>query len=145
MKSLFATSDDYTLALARLVLGIIFLVHGGQLALGWFHGYGYHASMHFFESIGIPALFASVAIMTQFFGAFGLLLGFLTRLSAFGIAVVMLVAIIKVHMAVGFFMNWYGAQKGEGYEYHLLAIVICILLMVKGAGALSIDRAIAKA
>jgi putative oxidoreductase len=145
MKSLFATTNDRALALVRVVLGIIYTVHGGQLALGWFHGLGFHASMRMFESMGIPAVFAFLAITAQFFGGLGLLAGFLTRIAAFGIGITMAVAVIKVHLAVGFFMNWYGVQKGEGYEYHLLVIVIAILLMVKGAGALSIDRAIAKA
>ena len=145
MKSLFATSNDHVVAFLRLVLGIIFFVHGGQIALGWFHGYGFHASMHAFESLGIPAVFAFVAICAQFFGAIGLIVGLLTRIAAFGIGMTMLVAVLKIHLAVGFFMNWYGAQKGEGYEYHLLVIAISIALIVKGAGALSIDRAIAKA
>jgi putative oxidoreductase len=144
MKSLFATANDSILALARLVLGFVFFIHGSQLALGWFHGYGFHASMHFFESIGIPAVFAFLAIAAQFLGGLGLILGFFARIAAFGIAVTMLVAVIKVHLAVGFFMNWYGMQKGEGYEYHLLAIALAAIIMVKGAGAFSIDRALGK-
>jgi putative oxidoreductase len=94
--------------------------------------------------MGIPGVFAFLAICAQFFGGLGLIVGLLARIAAFGIAVTMAVAVLKVHLAVGFFMNWYGAQKGEGYEYHLLAVAIAILIMVKGAGALSIDRAIAK-
>jgi putative oxidoreductase len=73
-----------------------------------------------------------------------LILGFLSRIAAFGIAVNMLVAVLLVHARNGVFMNWSGNQKGEGYEYHLLAIAICILLMVKGAGALSVDRALTR-
>jgi putative oxidoreductase len=49
-----------------------------------------------------------------------------------------------VHFKLGFFANWYGAKKGEGYEYHLLAIAIAFVLVVKGSGALSIDRALSK-
>lgn len=145
MKRLFATNDDYALALARVVLGIIFFMHGAQQALGWFHGYGYHASMHFYtDGLGVPAVFACLAIMTMLFGGIALILGLLSRLAALGIFTVMLVAVLKVHLAVGFFMNWYGSQKGEGFEYHLLVFAIAILIMVKGAGALSVDRAIAK-
>lgn len=140
-QRLFATRDDLTLTVVRLVLGIIFFVHGAQLALGWFGGYGYAGSMHFFtQGMGIPAPFAFLAIVTQFLGGIGLLLGFLTRLAAFLIAINMLVAIFTVHIHVGFFMNWYGAQKGEGYEYHLLALALCLILFVKGAGAISVDR-----
>jgi putative oxidoreductase len=52
----------------------------------------------------------------------------------------MVVAILMVHSKVGFFMNWSGDQKGEGFEFHLLAIALGLVLLVKGAGAFSIDR-----
>ena len=146
MKSLFATSNEYTLALLRIVLGVIFFAHGAQATLGWFGGYGFHGTMQFFTHVlGIPAIFAFLAIMAQFLGGLGLIVGFLSRIAAFGIAADMLVAVFKVHLANGLFMNWSGTQKGEGYEYHLLVLAIVLVIMVKGAGALSIDRAIAKA
>jgi putative oxidoreductase len=146
MNKLFSTANDNTLALVRLVIGVVFFMHGAQKTLAWFGGYGFHATMHFFTTqMGIPAVFAFLAISAEFLGGIGLILGFLTRIAAFGIAVDMLVAVTLVHARNGVFMNWYGNQKGEGYEYHLLAIAICILLMVKGAGALSVDRALTKA
>jgi len=146
MKSLFATSNEYTLALLRIVLGVIFFAHGAQATLGWFGGYGFHGTMQFFTQVlGIPAIFAFLAIMAQFLGGIGLIVGFLSRIAAFGIGADMLVAVFKVHLAFGFFMNWSGAQKGEGYEYHLMVLAIVLVIMVTGAGALSIDRAIAKA
>jgi putative oxidoreductase len=145
MKNLFATSNDHVVALLRLVLGIVFFAHGAQQFHGWFHGYGFHSMMRFYEGVGIPAFFAALAIFTMFLGGIGLIVGLLARIAAAGIAVTMLVAVYMVHLPVGFFMNWYGTQKGEGYEFHLLAIAIAVLIMVKGAGALSIDRLIAKA
>jgi putative oxidoreductase len=146
MKSLFATTNNHVLTLLRVVLGVIFFAHGAQLALGWFGGHGYQGSMQFFTHvIGIPAIFAFLAIMAQFLGGLGLIVGLLSRVAAFGIAADMLVAVLKVHLAFGFFMNWFGMQKGEGYEYHLLVIAIAIAIIVRGAGALSIDRAISKA
>jgi putative oxidoreductase len=145
MKSIFATTNDSTLAICRLVLGIVFFIHGAQLTLGWFGGYGFKGTMHFFTTqLGIPAVFAALAILAQFLGGLGLIVGLLGRIAAFGIAATMLVAVLKIHLAVGFFMNWSGMQKGEGYEYHLLAIVLCLLIMIKGSGALSIDRALSK-
>jgi len=87
-------------------------------------------------------VFAFLAIAAEFFGGLGLIFGFLTRIAAFGISVNMLVAIATVHGAMGFFMNWTGAQKGEGFEYHLLVLAITAFLMIRGAGAFSIDRAI---
>lgn len=145
MKSLIATTNDDTVALARLVLGLVFFMHGAQKALAWFGGYGFHSTMHFFTGMGIPTLFAFLAISAEFLGGIGLIVGFLSRIAALGIAVNMLVAIFMVHLPNGIFMNWLGNQKGEGYEYHLLAIVLCILIMVKGAGALSVDLALTKA
>jgi len=70
-----------------------------------------------------------------------LIFGLLTRIAAFGIIVNMLVAIITVHHVNGLFMNWFGNQKGEGYEYHLLAIALGLVLLIKGAGALSLEPA----
>lgn len=146
MQRLIATGNDFTLALARLVLGIVYFLHGSQKVLGWFGGYGFHATMMFFtHNMHIPALFAMLAIAAEFLGGLGLIVGFLSRIAAFGIAVDMLVAILTVHLPNGIFMNWAGTQKGEGFEFHLLAIVLCIVIMVKGAGAISVDRALTKA
>jgi putative oxidoreductase len=143
MKALLRTENDITLTIARLVLGIIFFAHGSQKVLGWFGGYGFHGTMQFFTyQMGIPTVFAFLDIAAEFLGGIGLILGCLTRISAFGIACVMLVAIVKVHYNFGFFMNWTGKQKGEGFEYHLLALAVTVLLMVKGGGAVSVDRAL---
>jgi len=57
----------------------------------------------------------------------------------------MVVAIAMVHHQFGFFMNWFGAQKGEGYEYHLLVIAMAVLVILRGAGAVSLDRALTAA
>ena len=93
----------------------------------------------------IPAPLAYLAIAAEFFGGLGLILGFLTRIAAFGIAVNMVVAVAMVHSSFGFFMNWSGTQKGEGFEYHLLALAVTAFLMIRGAGAFSLDRVIATA
>jgi putative oxidoreductase len=143
MKGLLRTENDLALTIARLVLGIIFFAHGSQKLFGWFGGYGFHATMDAFtHQLGIPAAFAFIAIMAEFFGSIGLILGFLTRIAASGIACVMLVAIMMVHLQFGFFMNWAGTQKGEGIEYHLLALAITVVIMIRGGGALSVDGAI---
>lgn len=146
MRKLLATSNDLTLTVVRLILGIVFFAHGAQKMLGWFGGYGFHGTMGFLTAkLGIPAPLAFLAIAAEFFGGLGLIVGLLGRIAAFGIAVNMLVAIVTVHMANGLFMNWTGQQKGEGFEYHLLAIALCLLIMVKGSGALSLDRALSGA
>ena len=146
IRKLFATDDNTATAILRLVLGVVFFAHGAQKMLGWFGGFGFSGTMGFFTgTMHIPAPLAFLAIAAEFFGGLGLILGFLTRIAAFGIAVNMVVAIGTVHSAFGFFMNWSGTQKGEGFEYHLLVLAITVFLMIRGAGAFSIDRAIAVA
>src|ERR1700676_5534390 len=146
IRRLFATDHSTATAILRLVLGLVFFAHGAQKMLGWFGGYGFSGTMGFFTgSMHIPAPFAFLAIAAEFFGGLGLILGFLTRIAAFGIAVNMLVAIATVHSGFGFFMNWSGTQKGEGFEYHLLVLAMTVFLMIRGAGAFSVDRAIATA
>ena len=139
-QRLFQTENDYTLAVLRVVLGIVFFAHGAQKALGWFGGPGFNAMMNSFQQAGIPAWLAILAIAAEFLGGLGLLVGFLVRVAALGIITNMVVAILTVHSKVGFFMNWSGDQKGEGFEFHLLAIALGLALLVKGAGAFSIDR-----
>jgi len=141
LRKLTATDGSPATAILRIVLGIVFFAHGAQKLLGWFGGYGFTGTMGFFTGgLHIPAVFAFLAIMAEFFGSLGLIVGALTRVAAAGIAAIMLVAIAMVHSHVGFFMNWAGTQKGEGYEYHLLALAIAAFLIVRGAGAASVDR-----
>jgi putative oxidoreductase len=141
-RKLISTSNDFTLTLVRLVLGVVFFAHGAQKMLGWFGGYGFHGTMGFFtQMLHVPAPLAFLAICAEFFGGLGLIVGLLGRVAAFGILVNMLVAVFTVHIHNGFFANWSGQQKGEGIEYHLLAIALGLVVMIKGSGALSIDRA----
>jgi putative oxidoreductase len=145
LKMLVKTETDYMVGLSRLVLGFLFFVHGSQLLLGWFGGFGLSGSMHFFtEQLGIPAVFAFLAIATQFFGGFLLIVGLVGRLAALTIICNMVVAVVKVHWQYGLFMNWFGTQKGEGFEYHLLVVTIGLLVVVRGSGAFSIDRLLAR-
>ena len=146
LRKLISTPNDTTLTILRLVLGIVFFAHGAQKMLGWFGGYGFKGTMGFFtQQAHIPAPLALLAICAEFFGGLGLIVGLLARVAAFGITCNMLVAILTVHLPNGLFMNWAGNQKGEGYEYHLLAIAITLAIMIRGAGALSIDRALSGA
>jgi putative oxidoreductase len=144
LRKLISTDNDSATAILRFVLGVIFFAHGAQKMLGWFGGYGFSGTMGFFTDVmHIPVLFAFLAITAEFFGGLGLILGFLTRIAALGIFANMVVAITMVHFRFGFFMNWTGAQKGEGFEYHLLVLAITAFLMIRGAGAVSIDRVLA--
>ena len=141
IRKLIATDNNVGTTILRLVLGVIFFAHGAQKMLGWFGGHGFSATMGAFTSgMHIPAALAFLAIAAEFFGSLGLIFGLLTRIAAFGIFCNMVVAILTVHLPNGFFMNWMGTQKGEGYEYHLLVLAITAFLMIRGAGAASLDR-----
>ncbi|MGA9494440.1 MAG: DoxX family protein [Terriglobales bacterium] len=144
LKRLMSTSNDVALTTLRLVLGVIFFAHGAQKMLGWFGGFGFHATMGFFAHLGMPAPVAFLVICTEFFGGLGLIVGLLTRIAALGIGAEMIGAIFLVHLPNGFFMNWTGHQKGEGFEYHLLVIAIAATLLLRGAGAFSLDRVLSE-
>lgn len=144
LKRLMGTSNDVAFTILRLVLGVVFFAHGAQKMLGWFGGYGFHGTMGFFEHMGMPAAVALLIICTEFFGGLGLIAGLLTRIAALGIGGEMIGAIFMVHLPNGFFMNWMGTQKGEGFEYHLLVIAMAAALLLRGAGAFSLDRALSK-
>ncbi|HTF99082.1 MAG TPA: DoxX family protein [Nitrospirota bacterium] len=143
LKKMLSTNNDVAVLILRVMLGIVFFPHGMQKLFGWFGGYGFSGSMGFFTAkLGIPAVFAFLAIMAEGLGSLGLITGLLTRVAAFGIAVNMAVAVYMLHWQNGFFMNWFDNQKGEGFEYHLLVIAIAVVLMMRGGGALSLDRAL---
>ena len=144
-NKLLKTDDDISSLIMRVSLGIVFIPHGTQKLLGWFGGNGFSKTMDFFtEKMGIPVVLAFLAIMAESIGAVALITGFLTRVAALGIATNMVVAIFMVHLPHGFFMNWFGKQQGEGYEYHLLAITLAVTLMIRGGGKFSIDGIITK-
>jgi putative oxidoreductase len=145
LQLLTKTNDSAAPLLARLTLGLVMFPHGAQKALGWFGGYGYTGTMGFFTgTMHIPALFAFLAIFAEFAGSLALIAGLFSRVAAFGIASVMAVAIATAHYTNGFFMNWSGQQKGEGFEYHLLALGLALIVIIHGAGKASLDRVIAK-
>jgi putative oxidoreductase len=138
---LFSTDSDWTLTMIRIILGVIFFAHGSQKLLGWFGGSGLKETLHtMHEHLGIPMPLALLSVAAEFFGGLGLIVGLLSRIAATGIAVIMLVAIATVHGRYGLFLDWFGNRKGHGYEYHLLAIALAAVIVVKGSGALSLDR-----
>ena len=144
MKWIFQSADSWSNLILRVMLGIVMFPHGAQKLFGWFGGHGFAGTMSFFtDQRHIPAFFAFLAIIAESLGSLGLMIGFLTRVAAFGIMCNMVVAILMVHWPHGFFMNWAGKQKGEGFEYHLLVIGMCLALMISGAGKWSVDRTIA--
>jgi len=140
LQRLFATDDSFTRLMQRLVLGAVMFPHGAQKLLGWYGGYGFTGTMGFLTgAVGLPTPVAWLVIAAESIGAVALVAGVATRLSALGIAAVMVGAAWTAHLPHGFFMNWTGAQGGEGFEYHLLALALALPLVVRGGGAFSID------
>ena len=139
---LLRTKDDWHLTLLRLVAGGVMLPHGMQKMFGWFGGAGFTATIHNFGQRGFAAPLVFLVIMAEFFGSLGLILGCLTRIAAFSIAVDMTVAAITTTSHFGMFINWSGKQKGEGMEFQFLMVAIAVVLTCAGGGAFSIDRAL---
>ncbi|HVS04184.1 MAG TPA: DoxX family protein [Thermoanaerobaculia bacterium] len=147
LLALFATPADPAATVARIALGAMILPHGMQKLFGAFGGYGFAGTMGYFTgALGIPWIFALLAIVAELFGGLGLLLGLAGRLAAFGVGTVMLVAALLSHAQAGFFMNWGGQLPAgqEGWEFHLLAVGLALVVILRGAGSLSADRAIAR-
>lgn len=144
-KLLFSTNKSLISMLPlRWTAALILFPHGAQKMLGWFGGYGFTGTMHYFTEVkNIPYPFALLVIFIEFFGPLFLLLGWGTRLVAFGIIANMTGIILSSHLQYGFFMNWFGTQQGEGFEYHLLFIGLVLPLLIAGGGKYSLDARIA--
>jgi putative oxidoreductase len=142
LRKFLSTDNDPAALVMRLTLALVFFPHGAQKVLGWWGGYGASATIQGFAKMGLPPAVTVLVMAAELGGALLLILGFLTRLAALGLACVMAGALFLVHAKVGFFMNWAGTQKGEGFEYHLLAIALALIVMLRGSGAASVDRAL---
>ncbi len=141
LSRLLATEATFAPAVLRTTLAVVMFPHGAQKALGWFGGYGWSGTMGFLTGqVGLPGPLAAVLILLEFLGPLLLLVGVGTRAVAAGFIAIMLGAIASVHAQHGFFMNWFGAQQGEGYEYHLLVIAMALALVLTGGGRWSVDR-----
>lgn len=145
LKKLLTTKDDISMMTLRITLGLVIFPHGAQKLFGWFGGYGFSGTMHHFtENMGIPYLFALLAILAESFGALGLIVGLGTRIAALGVGATIGVAAFMGHVQHGFFMNWFGKQAGEGFEYHLLVVGMALALIIRGGGKWSLDRLLSK-
>jgi putative oxidoreductase len=147
IHALVETERAPSLTLTRIVLGVVILPHGAQHLLGWFGGYGFDGTVAWMTGdLGIPLPFAVLAVLTEFFAPFALIVGAAGRLAGLGIAGLMLVA-ATTHASNGFFMNWVGTLPAgaEGFEYHLLAAAMGLAIALGGSGAWSVDRRLARA
>lgn len=144
MQTLFNTDASWTALILRVVLGAVMFGHGAQKLLGWFGGHGFEGTIGFFTgTLGLPWIVAFLVIVGESFGAVGLIAGFVTRFTAASFIVIMLGAIPQ-HWSQGFFMNWFGQQTGEGFEFHLLVIAVSAALVLLGGGKWSVDGLIAR-
>lgn len=140
-KKLLTTTDNYSWFLLRVVLGIVMLGHGLQKAFGWFDGYGWNNTMTYFtETVGMPAWLGALVILIESLGAVLLIIGFAGRVIAALMIIVMAGAFFVSHLPNGFFMNWDGASRGEGYEFDILFWAIALVITINGSGKFSVDR-----
>jgi putative oxidoreductase len=145
MHNFFKTDQSTASLILRVTLGVVMFAHGAQKLFGWFGGNGFDGTMGFFTNVmHLPWLVAFLVIMGESLGSLGLIAGLFTRFTAASFVVIMLGAIVTVHWPQGFFMNWFGQQQGEGFEYHLLVIGMSAALVLTGGGAWSLDRVIAR-
>ncbi len=142
-EKLFSTRNSWEGLVLRFFAGLVMFPHGAQKLFGWFGGYGFSGTMGYFtDTMGLPWLIAFLVIVIEFFGSLLLLAGLGTRIVSATFIILLLGIVFTSHLQHGFFMNWSGVQAGEGIEYFLLYLGICIALLSTGSGKYSADRAI---
>ncbi len=140
-NKIFKTNNDWTGLVTRLTIGLILFPHGAQKMLGIFGGYGFNGTMRFFTgTMHLPGLIGFLVILIEFIGSLSLIAGFASRLWSALVIIEMLGAVVTTHLKNGFFMNWAGTQKGEGYEFHLLIIGLALAILINGSGKFSADK-----
>lgn len=145
-ETIFGTNNDWVGVITRLTLGIILFPHGAQKVFGWFGGPGFTNGMHFFtDTLHLPWIIAFLVIVVEFAGALSLIIGFASRFWSIAMTILFIGIIFTAHVEYGFFMNWFGTQQGEGYEYHLLVIGLSLATLVNGSGKYSVDGVLVRA
>ncbi len=145
VKAVLKTSDSVALLFIRLALGVVMFPHGAQKVFGWFGGPGFSKTLEVFNlQFGFPSALTGLVMAIELLGSIGLITGFFTRLSALAIGASIASCALMNHVQNGFFMNWFGAQPGEGIEYHLLVVGIALALAIKGGGMFSVDKAFSR-
>ena len=138
-QSFIATGDSFAPLFLRVALGVMLFPHGAQKLLGWFGGYGFTGSMGYFTgTVGTPYVVGLLVILGEFFGSLMLIAGVGTRFAAASLVLIMLGAAWQLR-GNGFFVNWFGNQKGEGIELFILAVGIAVGLVFLGGGKWSLD------
>lgn len=133
-----SSKSGIELTFLRLIVGLIFLMHGSQKLFGLFGGGGLTGTAGYFASIGLEpsGLLALLAGSGEFFGGLLLMMGLLTRPAAILTSIVSVVALLTVHLANGFFMS------NNGFEYILILLVGSLAIFIAGSGKYSVDNII---
>jgi putative oxidoreductase len=139
MSWIFETTPSFAFVFLRLGLAIAFFAHSTQQIFGWSGGRGMKGMLdNWKDKYGIPVPIGVVGMLTEFLGSFALLVGFLTRPFALGLAIFMWVAMQKAHWEYGFFLARRPGE-GSGIEYCLALFLMSMALLIGGGGAFSID------
>ncbi|MEI6408094.1 MAG: DoxX family protein [Bacteroidota bacterium] len=134
-------ANSATLFALRIVTAITIFPHGAQKLLGWFGGYGYQGTMQYFtQTVQVPYLIGLLVILGESLGMIALFFGFASRFMGASLTIILTGAsFLGGHYQRSFFMNWFGNQPGEGFEYFLPLLVCSVILALKGGGKWSID------
>jgi len=144
-QKIFGTNNSWAGLITRLTIGLILFPHGAQKMLGWFGGYGFAGTMAFFTgTVHLPWIIGFIVILIEFAGMLLLIAGFAGRIWSALTIILMTGILLTSHIDNGFFMNWFGNQKGEGYEFDLLVIGLSVATLINGSGKFSIDQLITK-
>ncbi|ACU03984.1 DoxX family protein [Pedobacter heparinus] len=144
-KLILRTDENWSGFVTRVTIGLVIFPHGAQKVFGWFGGPGYQKEMIFFiDTLSLPWIIAFLVILIEFLGALSLIIGFASRIWATAMIILFTGMILMEHKQYGFFMNWFGNQRGEGFEYHLLIIGLSLATLISGGGKYSLDFLITK-
>ena len=127
-------NPDLGLTILRVVLGVIFIAHGAPKLFG-----GMEGTAGFFGSLGIPLpIVAAWAVgLLEFFGGIALIAGFLVTPVALFLTTHMLLGIILVHAANGFYVL--GPSANGGVEFNLILAASLLMLVFGGPGLAAMD------
>jgi putative oxidoreductase len=143
METLTNSKTDISLLIARISMSTVMFAHGAQKMFGWFGGYGLDGTMDYFVGVaGLPYLLGILVILGETAGAISLALGLFGRFMAGSTFIILTGAMVIDHWQNGFFMNWFGNQKGEGIEFDLLSFGLCLVIILNGSGKFSLDALI---
>jgi len=137
-NQIFITHNDYTGLIIRLTISIVMFPHGARAMLGWFGGYGFTQTLEGLQQMGHPWLVGLLVIVIEFFAPIFIIMGFASRFWAIALGGLFIgIILFGGHLE-------HGDKEGEGFEYHLLMLGLCLALFIQGSGKYSLDNLISK-